>query len=169
MANRISLTKGAFALIDDNDYNDLARHKWHLHSCGYAARSEPRPARGYILMHRQILNAPDHLEIDHLNRIRLDNRKINLRLCTRTENAANLPALEGHSSKYKGVCWDKSRRYQRKPWTAKISIGNRTVNLGRYATEVDAAIAYDRYARCARGQFASLNFPRIDEIAALYV
>ena len=165
MPRRIPLTKGAFALVDDEDYDGFSRHRWHLQSAGYAARSSPRPCRGYILMHRQILGAPDHLEVDHLNRTRLDNQKTNLRLCTRTQNAVNLPALGGHGSKYKGVCWDKSRKNQ--PWMAKMSIGNRTVHIGRFVTEVDAAMAYDHRARRVRGQFASLNFPKTNEIGAL--
>lgn len=79
----IKLTRGLKAMVDDEDFAKLNSVKWCAHSAGYAYRT------GGQLMHRIIMNAPDNLHIDHINGNRLDNRKCNLRLCTRSQNALN--------------------------------------------------------------------------------
>ena len=61
----------------------------------------------------------------------------------------------GKTSRFKGVCWDKSKG----KWQAGITINRRYIFLGRYADETDAARAYDAAALAAWGEFARLNFP----------
>lgn len=58
------------------------------------------------------------------------------------------------SSKYKGTCWDKSKRR----WLAYIGAGKDRIYLGRFTGEEDAARAYDKAAKLKYGEFASLNF-----------
>ena len=67
-------------------------------------------------MHRQILNAPKGMVVDHKDGNGLNNRKSNLRLCTPAQNVRNRRPALGSSSKYKGVSRDKSRR----KWLARI-------------------------------------------------
>ncbi len=69
----------AYTLIEEQDAN-LANMTWHLRRGGYAARGithrhhHQGPTRKKIeLLHRVILRAPQGLEVDHINRNRLDN------------------------------------------------------------------------------------------------
>ncbi len=55
-----------------------------------------------ILMHRVILDAPDALEVDHIDGNTLNNRRRNLRLCSHRQNIQNYHSKTG-SSQFKGV------------------------------------------------------------------
>jgi hypothetical protein len=59
------------------------------------------------------------------------------------------------ASKYKGVCPTNRNR----PWQARIKVNGKTINLGTYKTEIEAAKAYDVAAKKYHGEFANLNFP----------
>lgn len=92
-------------------------------------------------------------DIDHINGDRSDNRLVNLREASRRENIRNGKGRE-HTSKYKGVSWDKVRN----KWTAYGKVNGKVKNLGRYENEEEAALAYDRFAEENFKQFARLNF-----------
>ena len=67
----IALTKGMFAIVDAEDYDELMKHKWTAYyTCGkwYAGRTEKGKC---ILMHRQIMDPPDGMVVDHLSGHRL--------------------------------------------------------------------------------------------------
>ena len=107
-------------------------------------------------MHREIMNAPEGLVVDHINRNGLDNRKVNLRLATAMQNVWNSKRnVNTDSSKYKGVSWDKNKH----KWRASIGIDRKTKHLGYFEDEKMAAKAYDKAAKEHRGEFAVLNFP----------
>ena len=107
-------------------------------------------------MHRQILNAPHFLLVDHINRNGLDNRKANLRTATYTQNSRNRQKTNKNTwSKYKGVTFD----YRRKKWLARIVVNRKKRHLGSFNNELDAGRAYDRAAGELYGEFAVLNFP----------
>lgn len=156
---RIALTQGYFTIVDADDYERLNKYKWHVKvkrtGC-YAYRSEGKTK---IAMHRQILNAPQQLQCDHINHDGLDNRRANLRLCTPQQNACNRKPLE-RTSKYKGVYWSRGN----KKWRAEIRNNGRKIHIGYYYYEMDAAIAYDDVAIELFGEFAYLNFPYRPEI-----
>lgn len=86
-------------VVDDNDYEKLSQHKWYLRKDGYIARTADKRT---VYAHRVIMNTPDGMHTDHINRDKLDNRKANLRICTHKENMVN--------RKYN----DKSRGYAHK-------------------------------------------------------
>ena len=88
--------KGKFAIIDADDYNKVSSTKW-FDVNGYARSRDGKS------MHRLIMSPPEDKEIDHMNHNRLDNRKKNLRICTRQENARNVP--------HKGYYYDKTHEY----------------------------------------------------------
>lgn len=93
-------------------------------------------------------------EIDHKNRIRDDNRIENLREASRLENSRNISTQSKlKSSKYKGVVFDKARG----KWMASTKNKGRSVYLGRFDSEVEAAIAYNQYAAKEFGEFAAVN------------
>jgi hypothetical protein len=101
--------------------------------------------------------------IDHINHNGLDLRKENLRLCTIAENNRNqLKQKRNTSSKYKGVCWDKKNQ----KWFVSIKKKKKkSICVGHFISEEDAALAYDQVARFIWGEFAHPNFPdRFEEI-----
>jgi hypothetical protein len=103
------------------------------------------------------MDTPGHLVCDHINRHGLDNRKKNLRNCTKGENNLNQGGERNSASKYKGVYWKKDT----KKWAACIKKGGKRKHLGYFDDEAEAAKAYDDAARRLHGQFAGLNFPQI--------
>lgn len=89
--------------------------------------------------------------VDHLNGDPSDNRWSNLRGCTQSQNCANTKPRKGKvHSRFKGVTWDR----RRSKWTAKLMQNYRTINLGYFEREGDAAAAYVRAAQDAFGEFA---------------
>lgn len=70
-------------IVDAELVDSLCIHKWCVGS-GYVRRGQKLPNGGYknIYIHRQIMNAPDDMTVDHINGDKLDNRRSNLRICT---------------------------------------------------------------------------------------
>jgi len=156
----IPLTQSRFAIVDAEDYDQLAQHKWYAGGNNglYYARREANGKA--ILMHREILNVPAGLICDHKNHNGLDNRKSNLRICTYAQNLQNNRPRATGTSRYKGVSWNKDIR----KWRAMICHHGRVLHIGYYDYEADAAIAYDDMAIELFGEFACLNFQYRPEI-----
>lgn len=129
------------ALIDDEDADFVLARRWYR-SNGYAACSPEHHVT--MPMHRMLfgLLKGDPLEVDHINGDRLDNRRENLRVCTRAENRQNTPAIGG-SSKHRGVGWHK----QKSKWRAFAQLNGRYVHLGMFDDEEVAAEAARAYRR----------------------
>jgi hypothetical protein len=156
MAKLIPLTRGFSAIVDDADFDWLSLWRWLILGDRYAARFEKiENSRKLVLLHRFIMNAPAQMEVDHINRNKLDCQKSNLRLATRAQNMRNKAKRHGAktSASFKGV-W-----HEHQLWSAAICVNNKNLYLGLYATEIDAAHAYDAAARTHHGEFACLNFP----------
>lgn len=140
---QIPLSNGEFALVDDEDFDFISRWKWWKNENGYAFRSchKGNGKSGTVLMHRLICAPVDGLEVDHINRNKLDNRRSNLRSVTRSQNERNKSLRSDNTSGYKGVHWDKSH----KKWYAGIRHDGKRIYLGRFATAEEASRAYDAY------------------------
>ena len=156
---RIPLTKGKHAIVDNADYEWLSKWRWQINSNGAAFRTEWKNGKTYnhIQMHRDILDASHKNEVDHINHNRLDNRRCNLRLCSRSQNAMNVRPRKGVSSKYKGVSFDAQTLNISKKWRAYINVDQKRIYLGRFCSEQGAAIAYNKAAKRLHGKFAYLN------------
>ena len=154
---QISLTQGKVALVDNEDYPELSKHKWcavEYHNVWYARR---RFIKGKnVFMHREILGLKfgDGIKTDHWNHNGLDNQRHNLRICTNAENCRN-QRVHKHSSMFKGVTWWKTRQ----KWMARIYYNYKQIHLGYFDSEIEAAKVYDRAALKYHGEFAKLNFP----------
>jgi hypothetical protein len=147
---KISLTQNKHALIDDSDVDMVGKYKWNYTSHGYA---ETRIEGKLVRMHRLIMSAPRGVLVDHINMNGIDNRKSNLRLCTKSENMRNRNKTKLNTSGYKGVVWDKVN----KKWRSQIRMDGKNYNIGRFLLKRDAVMAYNNKAKEFFGQFARLN------------
>lgn len=155
----IPLTQGLFSMVDDEDFDRANQFKWHAVKKGntfYAGRALRMPDGHWIdyKLHRFLLDAPDGVPVDHVNRNGLDNQRANIRLATVRQNVWNSC---GHNGKTKGVTRYTDRKTR--IWQATIHIGGRKKFIGSFNSEIEAALAYDKAAIALRGEFAFLNFP----------
>ena len=147
---RIKLTNSnKVALIDDEDYELVSQHKWRLHSCGINSYARTFLNGKKPMMHRLILAPPPGMDIDHVNHNGLNNKRCNIRICTRTQNQANSKPRKG-TSKYKGVSWSNTE----KKWRAFIRMNGKGRTIGRFDSELKAAKAYKKAAIEYFGEFA---------------
>ena len=131
----ILLTKGKVASVDDEDFESLNAFKWYAqkdHNTFYAIRASPRKNGKYhhIYMHREVMNIPDEMQIDHIDRNGLNNQKSNLRIVTHQQNAFNRNA--------KGYIFRKDRQ----KFQAQIRLNGKLIYLGDFETELGAHAAY---------------------------
>src|SRR5674476_709698 len=137
----IKLTQDKVAQVDDWWFEKLNQYKWRASYAGgdwYAIRSLPRTydkPRKTEFMHRVIMNTPPELDVDHQDHDGLNNLEENLRNCTHQQNQMNKTAAG--KSKYLGV------HYSNNHITAKIRLNGKTIYIGMFKTEEDAARAYD--------------------------
>lgn len=146
----LRLSKNKYTIVDKEDFEKLNRHKWCVSSGGYAVRIS---GGKMIMMHRIIMKTPKGLDTDHVNSNKLDNRRKNLRVCTRSQNMANMNRTAGNKSGYKGVSWKESH----KKWRANIRKGGVQVHLGYFDYPKMAAKVYNKAAVIYYGDFANLN------------
>ena len=150
----IPLGNGGEALVDDEDWASLSVFSWHRNDNGYVVRGDKSSGRlTLVRMHRQILGAQKEQHVDHINGNRVDNRRSNLRFCTRTQNMWNAGKHAKCTSKFKGVYWLKATQ----KWRAKIKVGGKHLSLGCFTDEIEAARAYNAAAKEHFGEYARLN------------
>ncbi len=140
------------------DHDLISRHRWHVNNGGYAYTSSSggRADRHHVLLHRMLLGLDrgDKRIGDHVNGDRTDNRRSNLRVADHALNAANQAIINDRgTSKYRGVCWDKSVE----KWKAYGHVNGRLHNLGFFLDEDEAAgVAFDFRAE----HHADIGYPR---------
>jgi len=143
----IVLKGDEIALVDDADFLELSRFQWSIHTTGYAQR---RVGTERIYMHMAIVGKG----FDHRNGDRLDNRRINLRPATRSQNNMNKGLRSDNRSGWIGVGFYEPFG----KWRARIKLG-RIERATFHETPREAAVARDRMAKELHGEFARLNFP----------
>lgn len=145
----IPLTQGKKAIVDDADYPYLIKYKWQYNQ-GYAKRGV-----NTVRMSRSILGAFSFQEVDHVNGNKLDNRRSNLRICSRGENNRNVRMRKDSKNLYKGIIYIKSRNR----WRSRIQADGKRITVGYFLTPEDAARKYDKLAKIYHGEYSRLNFP----------
>lgn len=96
-----------FAKIDLEDVERI--QQWHWSYVGKYVKSRTEGVKGWINLHRLLIDAPDDSLVDHKNGDTLDNRKSNLRLCNKSQNAMNTGIRSTNTSGCTGV----QKRYNR--------------------------------------------------------
>jgi hypothetical protein len=137
-----------YAFVSSVDYERVRKLHWWLHHSGYA---EAKIQGAAVTMHRFLMGFPTG-EVDHVNQNRRDNRRSNLRVCSKAQNRFNCPRSRRNTSGHKGVHFHKhNQRY-----VAYIGKKPR-VYLGSFASLKLAAQAYNRAAKVRYKEFACLN------------
>lgn len=154
-----------FTLVDDEDFEYLNQFKWQF-TGGYATRYNRKEKKG-ILMHREIMDTPKELVVDHIDRDKLNNQKINLRNCTNSDNAKNSRGRVAFMSKYKGVfpiyghaVYNNRKRKYEFPiiaWATRVYSGRKQIILGEFNTQEEAAILYNNSIEKYAGKYAYKN------------
>lgn len=141
------------AVIDDEDFELVSSHKWSFSRSTKYPRCRNKKGET-VYMHRLLmgLSHGDSRCVDHINGNILDNRKVNLRICTRQQNAFNKRNKRLPKSGFRGV-----RKTTNNRWQALLTIGGKTKTLGSYTDIKEAAKAYDKMAMQLFGEFACTN------------
>jgi hypothetical protein len=159
---KIPLTRGKFALVDDEDYEWISQYKWTWVEVrkgypGYAVRNIGTFKKTkHQSMHRLIMGNPKGKVVDHINGNSLDNRRSNLRIITDRQNLLRAPRKKSTnaSSRYKGVVKPAGR----KRWAMQVWRDGTLYRVGGFDTEHHAALARDLWAIDLHGDLVYTNF-----------
>lgn len=121
---KISLDKGKFAIVDDDDFEFLSQWNWYVSDHGYAVTT----VSPHKYMHRMVIKTPKGKLTDHINRNTLDNRKKNLRITDKRGNSINRDLQSNNTSGHKGVSWSKVMN----KWEAYIWQYGKKTTLGYF-------------------------------------
>ena len=163
MAKLLYLGNDTYTEVDDEDYYWLSQWNWNaipIKNRLYVKRSKKKAplktdVKYEVFLHRVIMKCIDpNLVVDHIDNNPVNNKKSNLRICTKAQNNRNTSSHKNSTSKYLGVTYDKARS----KWNAQLMVNGKRVLTKRFPTEIEAAKAYDAAAIEHVGQYANLNF-----------
>jgi hypothetical protein len=126
---------------------------------GYAARKDYSLGSNnpvYIYMHRLLANTPDGMITDHINGDKLDNRRDNLRPCTKSQNAMNTGIRKDNRSGYKGVHHNNPKANS-KLWKSEIKYNGKRIFLGYFDDAHEASKVYQSACAKYHGHFSNVG------------
>lgn len=139
----------------DSDLRITGAYKTHPQAKTMYVRLKDNRYMHRAIMERVLGRALKRTEkVDHINGNGLDNRRENLRVVTHSQNLANRSITKRTANRFKGITQCKRTGH----WQAKIMVNYKTIYLGTYKTDEDAAKEYDWAAICYFGDNAKLNF-----------
>lgn len=157
----IALTSNQVAVVDAEDYEHLIQWFWQANwsshtNTYYAARYAPKGSSIRVPMGREILNKHgviiDGFMVDHRNGDTLDNRKCNLRVADKFDNARNIKTPKACKSGITGV----RQRSDTRRWMAFITIDGRERSLGTFKLKFSAIRARILGERKYYGEFGPI-------------
>jgi hypothetical protein len=141
--------------IEDQDVRISGAYKTHPKSRTMYVKASSGKYLHRIVMGRVLGRELSRAEkVDHINGDGLDNRRSNLRVVTHSQNLANRSATRSTTNRFKGITQCKRTG----KWQAKIMVNYKTIYLGTFKSDEDAAKEYDLAAICHFGDSAKLNF-----------
>lgn len=141
--------------FEDSDIAIMGAYKTHPSSRTMYVRTQDREYLHRVVMGRVLGRKLTRAEkVDHINGNGLDNRRENLRVVTHSQNLANRKITSRTNNRFKGITQCKRTG----KWQAKIMVNYKTIYLGTFASDIDAAKEYDWAAICHFGESANLNF-----------
>ncbi len=149
MSTSIKASCGTEILISSEDLEIISKYNWHINKRGYIRTQTPRinGVQKKIMLHRLVSKAKPKQIVDHINRIKTDNRRENLRIVESLINCLNrIPKVNG-TSKFKGVTKKKNK------W--QVCVNNKYIGI--FDNEEKAAMAYDENVLKVFGEFATTN------------
>lgn len=105
-------------------------------------------------MHRELMECPEEMTVDHIDGDPLNNQKSNLRVCSFAENRMNLSMNPRNTSGFKGVFFAGPPHSR---WRATIGLNGKRIYLGQFLDPIIAAEKYDEAAVKFFGPFAKTN------------
>lgn len=143
-------------ICDLSDYDIVNKYTWNNLGNGYltaAIRADDTFDSKRIGIGRLLLNPKNDEFVDHINGDPSDNRRVNLRVCTPSQNSMNKKIPLDNTSGVKGVCW----HIRKKKWSAYISINKKQRVIGLFDNIEDAKQARLQAEMKHYGEFARLN------------
>lgn len=152
---RIPISETYETIIDEEDYPLVSRFNWKPFKTQFNIYAIASVDGSKVFLHRLITGATGRTnEVDHINCVGLDNRKSNLRLCTRVQNSHNSPVRKDNKLGLKGVYYNtRENKYYAQIKPPEVT----RVFIGSFDTAKDAARAYNDAATKYFGEFARLN------------
>jgi len=160
----VELTKGYVCLVDDEDYELVSLKSWHIkpsrggrykahtiYACTAIRLGHGRKAKvAHVSMHRFLMNAAAGQLVDHINGNGLDNRRHNLRFCTRSQNRTN---------QWHGLTERRGARFHKRLglWQSSITVNGKQIHISYFKTPEEASAAYDAKAILLHGEYATTS------------
>lgn len=139
------------AYINESDVPLLGGRTWYVGN-GYLVADGSK-----LIFHRLVIGAESDQIVDHKNGNTLDNRRLNLRICSHAENMRNRKMHKNNALRVKGVYVEIGKRAKGPRYVAQIRANGKKVVLGRFDTAEEASIAYQAAAEILHGEFARIE------------
>lgn len=148
-------TKGEEFWFDLEDYNKIKNYCWHITDKGYVST---HAGKKQLFLHKLVMNTNN--TVDHIKHNTFDNRKSNLRIATKQQNAQNASLSKNNTSGVTGVTWHK----RDKVWQARITLNYKKIHLGYFESFDDAVRARKEAEEKYYGKYSYDNSMK-DEVA----
>lgn len=149
---KLFISNKVYTVFDSEDFYKIKKYKWKPHAEGYICSDFMiNGKRNHLMLHRLIMNlySKSKLFVDHINGIKTDNRKSNLRIVTPQQNTLNSKINKNNKSGTRGVWWSEHQ----KRWITQISFKKKRFHLGTFKNKKDAIKKYKTEAKKLFGEY----------------
>jgi len=152
----IQLTNGGVTYVSPEDFEFVSQFSWHREKNKHTYYARASIGGKQIRLHRLIAHAEPGQMVDHKDGDGLNNTRENIRVVTHTQNNWNRRKFGETASRYLGVVPNYGGSKDR-PWLVRFFHEGKAIRCGTYATEIEAAEAYNKLIVTYRGEYARLN------------